>query len=438
MNVIPREFHPFCRFLRCSTTEVSFLPPRPSHSHVGLLLFLLPTLSTILYTMSTNDGPPPGSSSQSQYSHDANLLRRMAEMELELARLKAAAAAPAAPVVVSEEGGVGVAKKTKTSPRLWPWFLLPMALGVLLGALGPDHSLSRPLGSMYFIALCHAIFLACRSDFGRGVGSWAWRISKQCGLWAWWLFKQYCFFGTGFFVLYYFGEFLSDAAVNHAKESEKWDRTVVASNGRTVITWTNRETGQKQEHVSEEVDDKVDDDLGYSVPPAAPPAASAGPPPAPLPKRIKTWVYCQFMDHSGSLKSFKTLTGGLRTRFVAHVDTGNQANTLISQHLFDMLYPGGQGSVRKGHQTIVGATGHSQTLPVYTIQYCLDGVVSPNGKKLKMNVDAVVQPPTATALLGIEDILLSTKDMQMLYKQFGYVIQPVDRNDFILGRTISS
>ena len=96
-----------------------------------------------------------------------------------------------------------------------------------------------------------------------------------------------------------------------------------------------------------------------------------------------------------------------------------------------MLYPGGQGAVRNGFQMVQGVTGVSKLCPVVRIQYRLDGVVGFNQKPLNADVDAIIMEN------GIEDghdILISTNDMQVFYKKWGYNIQPISKSDFFSGR----
>jgi len=68
------------------------------------------------------------------------------------------------------------------------------------------------------------------------------------------------------------------------------------------------------------------------------------------------------------------------------------------------------------------------------------------GKRLKVNVDAIGQPPTSgmSTRVDAEDILLTLcvlttkKDMQMLYEHFRYVIQPINKTNFCMGRTTTT
>ena len=134
---------------------------------------------------------------------------------------------------------------------------------------------------------------------------------------------------------------------------------------------------------------------------------------------IQTWKYCKIYDSCNVPRSFL----GSR-RFVAHVDTGNRANTAISKAAFQALFPGGRGAVCKGSQWVQGATGTCEYQPVVEISYELDGVVGPNKKQLRVSVDANITWHLNDDL----DILISTKDMKIFHDRFGYVIQPVEKS----------
>lgn len=144
----------------------------------------------------------------------------------------------------------------------------------------------------------------------------------------------------------------------------------------------------------------------------------------PVPRRhgvIHTWEYCKLYDNQHIPRS--TLKSSFfGRRFVAHIDTGNRACTVITREAFEALYPRGQGAVQKGTQCIRGFQGTTATLPLFEIQYELDGVVGPNKKPLRVSVDAAV-----TDCQGDHDILISTQDMQIFHDRYGYTIQPVEK-----------
>lgn len=240
---------------------------------------------------------------------------------------------------------------------------------------------------------------------------WMFEYIKWMFVYIKWMFKLYLFWGTGFFLYYYIYNFLYMCCNWGNAYNEKlkdWDLTIRIENGHKICTHYNRITGQKYE--TEVLENEKYVNRNHN-------------------KTIKTWIHCQLMNYEGIWKANKTINGR-KTRFIAHVDTGNQAHTLISKSVFDMLHPphtvnkanfyGTKSSIYRGDQTIIGATGDSQTLPVYTIKYTLDEIVGNNGKTLMVSLDVIVSPVN----LGC-DILISTKDMQIFLKEFGYTIEPI-------------
>ena len=177
------------------------------------------------------------------------------------------------------------------------------------------------------------------------------------------------------------------------KDAEHWDvREVDRVTGQTIEHETKSKTHQGQEQQP----------LGRGV--------------------IQTWKNCKLYNKQKLPQSFK-LNG---QRFVAHVDTGNNAYTVITKEAFQELYPGGSGAVKKGVRCIRGATGLSEDVRAVEIQYELDDVVGPSNKPLRVTVDAIVMDRK-----GDFDILISTKDMQVFHDRFGFVIQPVSRDHFL-------
>ena len=84
------------------------------------------------------------------------------------------------------------------------------------------------------------------------------------------------------------------------------------------------------------------------------------------------------------------------------------------------------------YETIVGVTGHSERLPVYRIDYLLDGATGASGKPLRFTMDANVRPRPAG---GSEyDLLISNRDMKMLYDRAGFTVKVVDYAAFRAGR----
>jgi hypothetical protein len=140
-------------------------------------------------------------------------------------------------------------------------------------------------------------------------------------------------------------------------------------------------------------------------------------------------MHCKIYDSSNNPRAHL----GSR-RFIAHVDTGNLANTVISKAAFDALFPGGRGAVFKGLQCIRGVTGHTEFQQVVEIRYELDGVVGRSQKQLRVSVDANITDHSN----GDYDILISTKDMKIFHDDFGYVIQPVERIALARQRTWAS
>lgn len=118
------------------------------------------------------------------------------------------------------------------------------------------------------------------------------------------------------------------------------------------------------------------------------------------------------------------------------------AHTAISKQCFDRLFPGGQGAERDGFQLIQGVTGVAKLCPVVWIRYQLDGVVGPSLKNLQVNVKAIILERDSMSdklksffrLEEDHDILISTHDMEVFFKKYGYAIQPISRKDFLSGR----
>ena len=109
-------------------------------------------------------------------------------------------------------------------------------------------------------------------------------------------------------------------------------------------------------------------------------------------------------------------------RLVAHVDTGNKANTAIPREAFQVLYPDGRGVVQKNAVRIQGFTGASEWFQLVEIKYELDGVVGSNKKPLRVSADATVTNRQQEC-----HILISMKDMQIFHDQYSYTIQPVEK-----------
>ena len=146
-------------------------------------------------------------------------------------------------------------------------------------------------------------------------------------------------------------------------------------------------------------------------------------PPPVFRRTIPTWTYCKLYDSNHAPRSS---FGGkyFSRRFVAHVDTGNRAQTVISKAAFQFLFPGGKEAKHKGSQWIVGITGAMECLPLVEISYELDGVVGPNNRPLCVSLDALVHDHPSVDY----DILISTTDMKIFHDRFGYVIQPVEKS----------
>ena len=84
------------------------------------------------------------------------------------------------------------------------------------------------------------------------------------------------------------------------------------------------------------------------------------------------------------------------------------------------------------YETIVGVTGHSERLPVYRVDYLLDGATGASGKPLRFTMDANVRPQPAG---GSEfDLLISNRDVKMLYDRAGTTVKVVSYSDFRAGR----
>jgi hypothetical protein len=218
-------------------------------------------------------------------------------------------------------------------------------------------------------------------------GAWAVKTTFDWGSWA---VKTYLFYFTGFFLVYY-------PYIWMKASSEEWDTVERDVNGGTHVQriMTNRRTGQRLEETVEKVRGRGSG------------SGSAR-------KLIKTWLPCQLVDEKDEIKSRK-LKNGFKTRFIAHVDTGNAANTVIRKDVFDMLYPTParrQCAYTGKTMTIIGVTGDSMTLQIAKIKYRLDGVVGSNGRSLQCSVEAIVQDRALNACPYDFDLLLAAKDVR--------------------------
>ena len=110
-------------------------------------------------------------------------------------------------------------------------------------------------------------------------------------------------------------------------------------------------------------------------------------------------------------------------KLVAHLDTGNSAKTVIYKDVFDYLFPNAGKPL--GYDTIRGVTGVPVRLPIYNIQYTLEGVKSQNGSQLKVSCNALVQARRENISYDPTDydLLLSSKDLA-LFGNYGYTIDP--------------
>jgi hypothetical protein len=279
-----------------------------------------------------------------------------------------------------------------------------------------------------------------------------WGLKKNwafCSDWACFLYKLaitllkfawsvYYWIG-GIFIFHGIYKAFAWCAENHRKEAAKWDVSEVGG----IRRMHNRETGQT---IVEEMHPTHQHQHQHQHQHHQPAAHNLHQEQHQRPadqqraheRVIKTWLHCTIFDHQNAPRTCRP--NG--RRLVAHVDTGNQAHTLISKEMFEMLYPGGQGAVRNGFQMVQGATGVCKLCPVVRIQYRLDGVVGFNQRPLEVKVNAIImEKDTVSAKLmaffGIEDghdILISTNDMQEFYKKWGYNIQPISKSDFFSGR----
>ena len=251
-----------------------------------------------------------------------------------------------------------------------------------------------------------------------------WHRRHNIAAWAWFLMKQWLFWCSGFWVFFYGAKLLQWKAV----EATKWDTTTTrTSDGRTTTTMRHRETGQT--FTTEEVDEPK------HTPYAAP---SAG-------KRqqgtltIDSWTHCQIGRHEphrrGEFHS-RTRVGGWEYKLVAHVDTGNSADTVMSAKMFDMLFPLKSGSrtdrpglAYLGTSTIVGATGHSQVLQKYGgLRVMFGGVRSSRGKPLVFTMDVTRRHDDSTWVPGAHqywDLLVSNQDMKRLVDSHGHTVRVV-------------
>jgi len=105
------------------------------------------------------------------------------------------------------------------------------------------------------------------------------------------------------------------------EESRKWDKRVTRSSGVITTTWTHRET--RQTMTTEE----------------ALPTGDARPPQPAL--TIDTWVNCKIGQAPPRASEFhtKTRVNGQEHKLVAHINTGNLANTVMSARVFDTFFP---------------------------------------------------------------------------------------------------
>jgi len=121
----------------------------------------------------------------------------------------------------------------------------------------------------------------------------------------------------------------------------------------------------------------------------------------------------------------------------AHVDTGNQAETVFSAKIFDFLFPLTEGSKTercglqyKGLAKITGVTGHTKVLQRYSgVKVKFDGVASRQGKILEfqgLNVMRGHDNTDSPGKNGYHDLLVSARDMQLLLEVYGHTIAVVD------------
>ena len=249
-----------------------------------------------------------------------------------------------------------------------------------------------------------------------------WHRRHNIAVWAWFLMKQYLFWCSGFWMFFYGAKLLQWQAV----EAMKWDTTTTrTSDGRTITTMRHRETGQT--FTTEEVDEPQHT---YAPPPAGGQQGTL---------TIDSWTHCQIGRHEphrrGEFHS-RTRVGGWEYKLVAHVDTGNSADTVMSAKMFDMLFPLKSGSrtdrpglTYLGTSTIVGATGHSQVLQKYGgLRVMFGGVRSSRGKPLVFTMDVTRRHDDSTWVPGAHqywDLLVSNQDMKRLVDSHGHTVRVV-------------
>ena len=249
------------------------------------------------------------------------------------------------------------------------------------------------------------------------------------------------FWFSGFFILYYMFQMFRSGV----KEAAKWDKTVTTGpNGRVTTTMRHRETGQTfTTEEFEDADERSGRNAASGAAGAAPGTATSGQQPTTA-LTIDTWLHCQIgrrePQRSGEFHS-RTRVDGREYKFVAHIDTGNSADTVMPARMFDVLFPLSPGSNTErpgltylGTTGIVGVTGHSQTLHKYGgMKVMFDGVRSRSGKRLVFTLDVTRSQGSSRDVPGTHgyhDFLVSNKDMKRLLDAHGHTIRVVRYEDF--------
>ena len=211
-------------------------------------------------------------------------------------------------------------------------------------------------------------------------------------------------------------------------EGGKWELAVTQSNGMMIRTWRHKETGQ-----TFTTEEEADDDR-----------RAEGAPAAAAPLTIDSWVHCKIghgdPSRAGQFHS-KTRVNGLEHRLVAHVDTGNSADTTMSASMFDVFFPLNRGSSYErqglrylGTANIRGVTGHVQTLQKYGgLRVMFDGGRSAKGGRLVFTMDVtrmMNDPANVPGTHGYHDLLVSNRDMKRLLDGFGHTVRVVDYSRF--------
>ena len=292
---------------------------------------------------------------------------------------------------------------------------------------GPELLLS-PLGLIIIIAWGAYKRVASLALFYWCSPAWVvhgiWIRRETIASWAWYLMKMYLFWCSGFFFFYYLFK-LSTWAIG---ENAKWDRKVVLKDGWIITTFRNRETGQIFT-TEEQEENRPDGDQNQAK------AGKSGT------LTIKSWVHCKILSgHSGKFKS-RTRVDGRDHRLIAHIDTGNSADTKMAAYMFDAFFPLQPGSrterkglVYRGTTMIRGVTGHTQKLQKYSgLKVEFDGVTSARGRRIIFTMDVIRSHDDAKEIPGADfyhDLLVSNKDTKRLLDEHGHTVQVVDYSLF--------